>query len=136
MLNAQPPSSATKVVISHDRLRRRSRADSDRLGTAHLVMSAVNLGEVVYRTIREHGLERAQEAVARIGEYSIEIVDVDRELAIAAAYLKGSYRMSYADCIAAALGQRLDAPIVTGDPDFKQLEGQVAIDWLPGADGD
>ncbi len=102
-------------------------------GEVRLTMTVANLGEVVYRTIREHGLERAQEVLARLEEYAIEMVDVDRELALAAAHLKGSYRMAYADCLAAALAQRLDAAIVTGDPDFRQIDDLVAIEWLTGA---
>lgn len=105
-------------------------------GKIRLAMSVVNLGEVIYRTIRELGMDEGDRAQARIAEFTIEFIDVDRKLALEAAHLKGFYRMSYADCIAAALGQRLDAPIVTGDPDFKQLEGRVAIDWLSGIDGD
>ena len=41
--------------------------------------------------------------------------------------------MSYADCFAAALAQRESAAVVTGDPDFRQVEQLVAIDWLPTA---
>jgi ribonuclease VapC len=97
-------------------------------------MTVVNLGEVIYRTIRERGLEQAQEVLARIREFRIEIVEINQELALAAAYLKGLHPISYADCFAAALAQQLDAAVVTGDPDFQQLEGRVAIEWLPAAE--
>jgi ribonuclease VapC len=81
--------------------------------------------------MREFGLERAQETLARIKEYRIDIVEIDQDLALAAAYLKSLHPISYADCFAAALAQQLDAAVVTGDPDFQQLEGRVAIEWLP-----
>jgi ribonuclease VapC len=97
----------------------------------HVAITVVNLGEVVYRTVRQHGLERAQQVLAKIEEYQLATVDVDRELALAAAHLKARYRMGYADCFAAALAQQLDATIVTGDPDFRQVEASVAIEWLP-----
>ena len=100
-------------------------------GEVRLAMTVANLGEVVYRTIREHGFERAQEVMGRIEEYDIDMVDVDRELAVMAAYLKGTRRVAYGDCLAAALAQRLDAPVVTGDPDFARLENAVRIEWLP-----
>jgi predicted nucleic acid-binding protein len=99
-------------------------------GEVRLAMTVANLGEVVYRTVREHGFERAQEVLGRIEEYDIDMVDVDRELAVVAAYLKGTRRVAYADCLAAALAQRLDAAVVTGDPDFAQLEDAVRIEWL------
>jgi ribonuclease VapC len=100
-------------------------------GEIRLAVTAVNLGEVAYRTERVFGLERAQEVLAKIEEYAPAVIDVDRELALAAAHLKARYRMSYADCLAAALAQRLGAAVITGDPDFRQLEDQVAVEWLP-----
>ncbi len=99
-------------------------------GRIQLMMTVANLGEVVYRTIREHGPDQADRVLARINEMAIDMIDVDRDLALAAATLKGSYRMAYADCMAAALAQQLDAPIVTGDPDFRQVEDLVAVEWL------
>ena len=99
-------------------------------GEVRLAMTVANLGEVVYRTIREHGFERAQEVLGHIEEYDIDMVDVDHELALTAAYVKGTHRISYADCLAVALAQRLDAAVVTGDPDFAQAEDTVRIEWL------
>lgn len=103
-------------------------------GEARLAITAVNLGEVAYRTERQHGLERTQEVLAKIEEYGPAVVDVDRELALAAAHLKARHRMAYADCLAVALAQRLGATVVTGDTDFRQAEGTVAIEWLPAAE--
>lgn len=104
------------------------RADA---GEVRLAMTSVNLGEVVYRTIREKGIDRADEIIARIQEFAIDIVDVDQILALAAAHVKGSYKISYADCLATALAQRLEATLVTGDADFRQLEDMITIEWLP-----
>lgn len=102
-------------------------------GEVRLAITTVNLGEVVYRTERQHGLERAQEVLAKIAEYEPTVVEVDRELALAAAHLKARHKMAYADCLAAALAQRLDAAVVTGDPDFSQVEGVIPVEWLPAA---
>jgi uncharacterized protein len=44
--------------------------------------------------------------------------------------LKVASKMGYLDCFAAALAQHLEAAVVTGDPDFRQVEGMVAIEWL------
>ncbi len=101
-----------------------------RAGQTQLMMAVVNLGEVIYRTIREHGVQRAQEVLTDLENYPVEFVDIDRELALSAASLKGAFRISYADCIAAALAMRLDATLVTGDPDFRLLEDRVAVEWL------
>ncbi len=103
-----------------------------RRGDVLLFMAVVNLGEVLYKTVRRHGSDRAEEALAMLNAFPIETVAVGRELALAGAQIKGSYRMSYADCIATALAQDLEATLVTGDPEFRQVEGLIAIEWLPG----
>jgi len=96
-----------------------------------IAMATVNLGEVVYRTVRRFDRERAREVLASISQLPIQLIDVDRALALAGAAIKGEHPISYADCIAAALAQRLDAAVVTGDADFRRLEHLVRVEWLP-----
>jgi len=115
-------------------LRVRELLDQAGRGEVSLAITTVNLGEVAYRTERRYGLKRAQEVLAKIEEYAPAVIDVNRELALAAAHLKARYRMSYADCLAAALAQRLGAAVVTGDPDFRQVEHLVPIEWLQSGD--
>jgi ribonuclease VapC len=103
-------------------------------GEVGLAITTVNLGEVAYRTERVFGLERAQEVLAKIEEYQPVVVEVDKELALAAAHLKARHRIAYADCLAAALAQRLGGAVVTGDPDFRQVEHLVAVEWLRSGD--
>lgn len=98
--------------------------------STRLSISAVNLAEVAYRLERVWGEDRMLEALALIESYPIRIVDVDMGLAVAAAHLKAQHSVSLADCFAAALAQRLDATVLTGDPDFQRLEGAVAVEWL------
>lgn len=104
---------------------------STQQGGAHVAIASVNLGEVAYRTENEFGFERLEEVLGKIVELEVDIVDVDRALALVAARHRAIYKMSYADCIATALAQRLDVPLVTGDPDFHQVEHRVTVEWLP-----
>jgi ribonuclease VapC len=99
-------------------------------GGVLLLMTAVNLGEVIYRTIRERGSDHAEEVLSIIAGYAIDFVDVDRDLALAGAEIKGVRKMAYADCIAAALAQRLDATVITGDPEFRQVDSFIRVEWL------
>ena len=99
--------------------------------TTQTAIATVNLGEVAYRVEREFGFQRVQDVLGKIVEFQIDVVNVDRSLALVAARHKAVYKMSYADCIAMALAQRLEAPLVTGDPDFQQVEHLVNIEWLP-----
>ncbi len=49
---------------------------------------------------------------------------------IEAAKIKAAHALSYADCFAVQTSQKEDAPLVTGDPEFKKAEKLVKIDWL------
>jgi predicted nucleic acid-binding protein len=102
------------------------------MGNASLTLTTVNLAEVAYRLERAWGEDRMLEALALIDSYPIRIVDIDRELALAAAHFKASRSIALADCMAAALAQRQGAAILTGDPDFQRLEGAVPVEWLTG----
>jgi len=47
-----------------------------------------------------------------------------------AAEFKARHTLSYADCFVASTARMYEACVVTGDPEFKQLEEEVAIEWL------
>jgi predicted nucleic acid-binding protein len=38
--------------------------------------------------------------------------------------------MSYADCFAAALAKLRKAELVTGDKEFRQIEGEIKVSWV------
>jgi predicted nucleic acid-binding protein len=46
-----------------------------------------------------------------------------------AASLKGKFPIAYADAFAAALAQKYNCPLVTGDPEFRQVD-QLKLDWI------
>ncbi len=104
------------------------------MGEHELYITVVNLGEVLYTFENRRDMEAAQEALAFVDQSPIEIVEVDRSLALNAARLKATTGMGYVDCFVAGCAQRLDAAVVTGDPDFRRVEDLVAIEWLPGAE--
>lgn len=95
-----------------------------------LLLSAVNWGEVFYVTHREHGKAAAEQVTRIIEEFPIEVVSVDMPIAHRAAVYKATHKMSYSDCLAAALTKARRAMLVTGDRDFKPLEGEIKIAWL------
>lgn len=95
-----------------------------------LLLCVVNWGEVYYITLREAGRERADQVAHLLSTLPIQFVAVDMELAMKAAELKASRKMSYADCFAAALAKLRKAELVTGDKEFKQVESDVKILWI------
>ena len=98
---------------------------------AILSMSIVNWGEVAYEIERRNGVDELSRVVALIDAAPIELVDAGRDVATRAASFKVRGRVSYADCFALALAQALNARVVTGDPEFRQFENEVRIEWLP-----
>ena len=93
-------------------------------------MSLINLGEVIYNTGRKLGEDRAKEILDDIMLLPIQLVEVTRDRVLAAARIKTQYPISYADAFAVSLAQELNATIVTGDPEFKQVESLVTLFWL------
>lgn len=104
----------------------RSARDSGR----PIFLSVVNWGEVYYITLREAGKEQADQVAHLISTLPIQIISADLDLAKQAAEFKATKKMSYADCFAAALAKSRKAELVTGDGEFKQVEGEVKIQWL------
>ena len=96
-------------------------------------MSLINLGEAYYRIAEQEGLPAAERARSWIGSLGIHFARIPWSMIYAAAGIKAVYRLSYADCFAAALGRELDARVVTGDREFERIErdGVVAMEWLP-----
>ncbi len=96
----------------------------------NLLMSVVNLGEVWYSIARTNSPEVADQYIGEIRGMSIEIVDVDWQLTRQAAVFKVNGKISYADCFAAALAKVKKAELVTGDKEFKPLDGEIKISWV------
>ena len=112
-----------------------SQAIADLIASAHedripMTMSTVNAGEVWYILAREISEARADEAVADLTGLGVELIDADWPLTRTAAAFKARHKMSYADCFAAALAKDRKSDLVTGDKEFKQVEGEVSIRWL------
>ena len=102
-----------------------------RKGAVELWLSVINYGEVLYIVERERGLQAAQRTIGIIDQLPIAIADVDREMVFSAAHFKARYPMSYADAFSAVLARVKNAELLTGDPEFKSVETEIAIHWLP-----
>lgn len=100
-------------------------------GQAEIYLSIINYGEIAYITQREQGVPAAQMAIAAMDQLPLHIVEADRKLTLAAAYLKARYPISYADAFAVALARQVGATLLTGDPEFHEVEHLAAVEWLP-----
>jgi ribonuclease VapC len=96
----------------------------------NLLISVVNLGEVWYSIARTNSPEVADQYIGEVNGMAIEVVDVDWQLTRQAAAFKFNGNISYGDCFAAALAKLKKAELVTGDKEFKPLEGEIKISWV------
>ena len=99
-----------------------------------LLLCAVNWGEIYYNTLREVSLEAAEQKAQEIASLPIDLIGVSDDLTLArqAAIFKATRKLAYADCFAAALAKLRNAELVTGDPEFKEVEKEIKINWLQG----
>jgi ribonuclease VapC len=95
-----------------------------------LLMTVVNAGEVWYLVARATSEAEADGAVSDLRQLGVELVNADWDLGREAAALKSKHRMSFADCFAAALAKQRKAALLTGDPEFRQVQEQLRIQWL------
>ncbi|MDQ7053124.1 MAG: type II toxin-antitoxin system VapC family toxin [candidate division KSB1 bacterium] len=96
-----------------------------------LLLNVVNLAEVRYIIERRFGESAAQEFVTTLSSLPVEIVNVEKSLALLAAQIKAKTPISLGDCFCAATAMQFEASLMTGDLEFKKLEDQIDIYWLP-----
>lgn len=100
-------------------------------GEADVSMTWVNVGEVTYIVERRWGKARVHRVLGALEATAVEIHEVSRDLTLTAVEIKAEYPLAYADAFAAALAMREQAVLVTGNPEFEQLEAVQPLDWLP-----
>jgi len=101
-----------------------------RRGHSTVLLSIINYGESLYVIERERGVQQTQRAIGIIDQLPIRVVPADRSLVFDAAHLKARYPISYADAFSVATARRARARVMTGDPEFRAVESEVAIQWL------
>ena len=100
-------------------------------GDSDLFINSINVGEVFYIIARARGIQAADYFLTIIlPSLPVTMLENSLEDVIDAARLKAVHALSYADCFAAATAIREQAPLVTGDPEFKKLGQAVALDWI------
>jgi len=100
-------------------------------GEEDLLMNEINVGEVYYILARERSLEAAEYFLHDILQaLAIKITPNSLFDVIDAAKIKAQFAIAYADAFAVATAIKYNATLVTGDPDFKEVEHLIEIEWL------
>jgi len=100
-------------------------------GRSRLLMSAINVGEVYYFLRKHHSESLAETWRESSRTLPVTIEAPTTEDIWNAASLKGQFPISYADAFGAALAQKYNCPLVTGDPELRSIE-QLDLDWIGG----
>ena len=99
-------------------------------GKARAMLNVINMGEIIYTVQRRFGLQKKLDVVMNIGRLGIEVLPATNELVYKAAELKAHFAMSYADTFVVASAIEHGAMLVTGDPEFRQVEHLVQVIWV------
>lgn len=94
------------------------------------LINAINVGEIIYIAQRRFGEEKKLEIFVHLQRIGLAILPCPNALVFRAAELKARYRISYADAFALASAVEQGADLVTGDPEFRQVEHLVKIHWV------
>jgi predicted nucleic acid-binding protein len=100
------------------------------IGKANAMLNVINLGEIIYTVQRRFGQQKKLDVVMNIGRLGIVILPAPNDLVFRAAELKARYSMAYADTFAVASAIEHNATLVTGDPEFRQVEHLVRVLWI------
>jgi ribonuclease VapC len=115
----EPAASRVKALLEHAERRE-----------VELLMSIINLGEVVYRVGKVRGEQEAQETLDELRRLPLTIISVTDETVFSAVRFKINFAISYADAFAAAIADRNSATLVTGDPELEQLGDRILLEKL------
>lgn len=118
-LDGEPAAHDVRQVLRNARRKRLS-----------VLFSIINYGESLYVIEREQGLQQALRAVGIIDQLPLHVVPAERSLVFEAAHVKARYPISYADSFSVALAKRSHGRVMTGDPEFRAVEPEIAIHWL------
>lgn len=94
------------------------------------LLQIINFGEIIYRTKKDFGEEAKIRAIRNVVRLGFRIITASDDSVYAAAELKGSYAISYADAFLLATAFREKAIIITGDPEFKKVASLCRIEWI------
>jgi predicted nucleic acid-binding protein len=94
------------------------------------LIAAPNWAEVRCQVERKVGAARWIEVSERLLGLPVEVTTTDQHLAEIAGEIQARRKMSLADCFAAALAKDRKADLLTGDPEFRQVEHEIRLVWI------
>lgn len=90
-------------------------------------ISIINVGEVYYRVGKVLGAQAAEDILNDLVSLPVQVIPAENELVLSAARWKMRHAISYADAFAAATAEKLNAVLVTGDPELIALKDKLKL---------
>jgi predicted nucleic acid-binding protein len=104
----------------------------DVLQRHHALLPWVVLMEVYYVSKQEQGQTDADRRHTLMKQMPAEILwDADEPTILLAGDLKAAHRLSFADCLIAAVARRCGAVLLHKDPELATLAGEQLVEALP-----
>ncbi|RLA93121.1 MAG: type II toxin-antitoxin system VapC family toxin [Deltaproteobacteria bacterium] len=99
------------------------------LRTGDIYMSSVNFGETYYRLAKSGLRNEAENLWINKDLFPITYIHPNWRRIRQAAEVKANYAVSYADAFCISLALEMEARIITGDPEFKNIKG-IELIWV------
>ena len=93
-------------------------------GEEHIFTPSICIMEIKHKYLQEG--QKFQDRIEFICNHS-SIVDIDQEIADAAADIKNKYKLYSVDALIYATAQRQESTLLTGDSHFKDLEKVILL---------
>lgn len=92
-----------------------------------MIISTINIAEVYRSILRFYSEDFAEEKIEAMKQRAF-VCDVIEEIAVEAAKIKHKKKWGLGDSLIYATAKKEGARVLTGDPDFKDVEGVIFIE--------
>lgn len=95
-------------------------------GSEEAVVSTINLSEVYFWVMKYYDERLADQKISTM-ERRCYVIPVEREIALDAAKIKKKQGLALADSLILATARRMEASVVTGDADFRNVSNVIFL---------
>lgn len=95
-----------------------------------VLINEMSVGEIFCVIARTHSVERAESFLPILEVLPLEIVSNTLDDVLRAARIKTQYSIGYGNALVVATAEREKAVLLTGDPEFREVDGVIPIQWL------
>ena len=95
-----------------------------------VLVNEMSLGEVFHITASVHSIEKAETFMPLLEILPLEIITNCLDDFMQAARIKAQYTIGTVNSLVVATASVRSALLVTGDPEFKKVDGLIPIQWL------